>query len=480
MPGDMKVTPDNSRASSRLLVLPFLLLACSEPQTAPGPESGPNDVPVADAGDAAVPSDAEPDAGDVPIDPDLSDMSAVDTLDVPPPPPDADGGDDIAVDVPEFPDPGLDIEDGGDDAGLDAVDAGLPDVDAWLDVAEDVPDTSVPPAAGPVVLSLNLHCLKTSGTEFETNAERFAAIAARVEEEDVDVLTLQEVCKQPGEDAEALLLAALADATSEVWASHWVFAHVAWEGTPDEAEEGLGVMARGELSDQVAIVHAVQGSLQRVAACATLSPGLLGLRVCSVHFDHQDSAVRLMQARELVNAALIDGDPSLDVIVAGDFNAKPGSATHAAALEWGYVDLSAELDKSRIDHVFIHAGAPWRIPKVGGAELLFTGADFPVSDHPAVLVRLVSAAASAVEVTRIKALASVGAKQYLSIRGDTAPLSWTQGWPLRKRDGSWRLVHTEWDSGTFEYKLLVDDTKWQSGENAIGTAGQDHELTPSF
>ncbi|MCA9492716.1 MAG: hypothetical protein KC621_22435 [Myxococcales bacterium] len=89
-----------------------------------------------------------------------------------------------------------------------------------------------------VVLSLNLHCNKLDGTSYGTNRERFDAVAALVSAEHVDVLLLQEVCIG-AEDATALLDDALVAATGVSWEGGWNFAHLAWEGTADEAQEGI-------------------------------------------------------------------------------------------------------------------------------------------------------------------------------------------------------------------------------------------------
>jgi endonuclease/exonuclease/phosphatase family metal-dependent hydrolase len=293
----------------------------------------------------------------------------------------------------------------------------------------------------------------------------------------VDALLLQEVCARPGEEAIELLQAAVEEATGEAWSNAWAFAHVGWEGTADEADEGLSVLARGPLSGAETLEHAVQAGLRRVAISATLPGPVSDLRATSVHFDVFDAAARRMQAREAAVASLVGSDPGFAAIVAGDFNDVAGSPAHAAMTAMGFVDASAGLDDTKgIDHVFVHRAAPIR---PADAKLVFLGAD-AVSDHPGVLVRFTKAAGDAVTVTRIAGSADVGAGHFVSVRGSAAPLGWDIGWPMRaEAPGSWRFVTTEL-AGSFAFKLLRDDTAWQTGADVPGTGGQDHAVTPSF
>jgi hypothetical protein len=101
-------------------------------------------------------------------------------------------------------------------------------------------DAGGPGASGPTftVLSLNLHCLKTTGTAFTTNEARFAAIAKTAHDEGVLVIVAQEVCERPGTSTRALLGAALASATGVSWSSEAALAHPAWEGTSRSSRAG--------------------------------------------------------------------------------------------------------------------------------------------------------------------------------------------------------------------------------------------------
>lgn len=333
-----------------------------------------------------------------------------------------------------------------------------------------------PPAAGLTLLSLNLHCLRLDGTKFVSNADRFAAIAALAAARDVGVLALQEACERPGESAIDALQAALEAASGEAWSQTWALAHVAWEGTPDEADEGVGLLVRGALADPGALEHAVQGPLRRIAVSATLPAELGGARVTSVHFEVLEEAARTMQAREVAVAAMVDGADAPAVIVAGDFNDVEGSPTQAAMPTMGFIAADAGLDPAGIDHVMIHRRSPLRPAAV---EEVFLGDD-AVSDHPGILVRLEEAAGDRVSVTKISAEVDVGADHFVSLRGDLAPLEWELGWPLRQVAADLHVFMTTELAGDFEFKALLDDVTWQSGANVIGVAGAEQSVSPIF
>ena len=332
------------------------------------------------------------------------------------------------------------------------------------------------PSAPFTLLSLNLHCFRVDGTVYATNAERFAAIASLAAAREVAVLTLQEACERPGEKAIELLRAALEQQTGVPWTSTWALAHVAWEGTPDEADEGVGLLVRGALSDPGALEHAVQGALRRIAVSATLPPALGSPRVTSVHFEVFEPEARTMQAREVAAAGLVDTDSTYAVIVAGDFNDVEGSATQAAFPAMGYLAADAGLDPSGIDHVMSHRAAHLR-PTL--AEQVFLGAQ-AVSDHPGILVRFEPATGDIVTTTRITAESDPGADHFLSLRGDTAPLDWDRGFPMRAvKPGEHVFVTTE-IAAPFAFKALLDDTTWQTGPNVEGVAGAAQVVMPVF
>jgi len=328
------------------------------------------------------------------------------------------------------------------------------------------------------IATLNLHCLRTDGTSFSGNPERFEAIAAFLAAEDVALLAAQEACKA-GEDAVALLEVALEEATGEPWSSAWEFAHVAWEGTADQADEGVALFARGALEDVQGLQLGPQGGLRRVILGARVGAALGSRRFVSVHIDHEDAAVRLAQARQVAVAALVQQLEDAEVLALGDFNAVEGSEPWAAMVALGWEDLAAGLDPSAIDHVFAHRGAAVRAEE---ARIVFTGDDGPrVSDHEGVLVRLGPGEGDALDPTVVDALAEIGEGHWLSLRGDTAPLDWGWGWgAVPVEGGRWRFASTELPAGSFAYKFLLDDATWQQGEDAVGQGGEENEVAPAF
>jgi endonuclease/exonuclease/phosphatase family metal-dependent hydrolase len=326
------------------------------------------------------------------------------------------------------------------------------------------------------MLTLNLHCLRVDGTQYATNTERFAAIASLVANRDVSALALQEACQRQGENAIDELRSAIEKATATSWSSAWTFAHIAWEGTPDQADEGVGLLVKGTLSNPTESILAVQGSLRRVTTSATLPSEWSNVRLTSVHFEVFEQAARTMQAREVAVAALVDTDPVFGAIVAGDFNDVEGSTTHDAFPALGYLATDAGLDSTGIDHVMIHRATNLR-PIV--AEKVFLGTE-AVSDHPGILVQFKAAAGDTVTTTRLTAQASLAPKDFLAIRGNLAPLSWNLGFPMRQSaNGTHSFITTEF-AGNFECKTLRNDTTWQMGSNVQGTRGTDQLITPLF
>jgi len=329
------------------------------------------------------------------------------------------------------------------------------------------------------LLSLNLHCLRTSGTEYGSNTARLEAVAAAAAAEGVAALAVQEACDDGVESAMTILEAALEDATGAGWSGAWAFAHVAWEGTPDEAEEGVGLLVRGALGPADTLEYVTQGALRRVEVVAQLPPDLGGFALHSLHLEVGSEAARTSQARQAAAWSLGRADPSLDVILAGDLNATAGSPPHDAVLAFGFSDATDGLDSSRIDHVLVHRGAA---AQVTDRRLVFTGDSYPpVSDHPGALVCLAAADPVAPAVTRLSALVDAGWGHSIAVRGDTEPLDWDLGWPAYPvDDGRWMLVTTELPPGPFAYKYLLDDVSWQQGDDLSGQGGQDHEDEPVF
>ena len=116
-------------------------------------------------------------------------------------------------------------------------------------------------------------------------------------------------------------------------------------------------------------------------------------------------------------------------------------------------------------------------PRASERVLVGAGA---VAHHPRSLVRREHGTGDVVTPTRIRALFDPGSGHYLAVRGDQLPLSWSDGFPMKKSAGTEQtFVCTEF-MGAFSFKMLVDDATWQSGSDVSGSAGQESVVTPSF
>jgi hypothetical protein len=73
----------------------------------------------------------------------------------------------------------------------------------------------------------------------------------------------------------------------------------------------------------------------------------------------------------------------------------------------------------------------------------------------------------------------VGFGNTVHVRGDE-PLGWGKGHPLGyTSDGKWEIVLTG-ITAPFEFKFLVNDTTWSTGENFCASPGDTLTITPSF
>ncbi len=325
------------------------------------------------------------------------------------------------------------------------------------------------------LLSLNLHCLRLDGTRYASNAARFEAVAAAVAAEEIRVIALQELCISAEESAPAMLEQALEASTGQGWSVVTAFAHSAWEGTEDEAEEHVGLAVQGPLEQPRELVFHVQEGLRRVGVQGLWDPGDGPVAISSVHLDHQHEDARLAQARQSAIEALVT-EAGASAVVAGDFNARPGEPAPEAMVSMGFEDAGAALDDDRIDFVWLHAGAALALE---GCERIFTGEPYPeVSDHPGMLATVRPAAAPALSLTTIRTSYS-SEERFLALRGDQEPLSWDRGWPASRAGEGWTAAFSEL-SGAFEYKWLLEDLAWQQGENLAGQAGEDNQGEVTF
>ncbi|MGC3996793.1 MAG: alpha-amylase C-terminal beta-sheet domain-containing protein [Anaeromyxobacter sp.] len=76
----------------------------------------------------------------------------------------------------------------------------------------------------------------------------------------------------------------------------------------------------------------------------------------------------------------------------------------------------------------------------------------------------------------------VGMGNNITLRGSLAPLSWTAGVATEWTTGNvWVYTTTAIASGAaFEYKALINDTRWSDGANFAGTGGATLDIYPAF
>ena len=131
-----------------------------------------------------------------------------------------------------------------------------------------------------------------------------------------------------------------------------------------------------------AVVHPLPyqvGQEPRAALEVVVQPASIGPIVfVGTHLCHQSGETRLQQTRRLHQ--LFSKRQANPIILAGDFNARPGSEPMNVLLDAGWVDVVAP--RSAIDYILIRATDPWEVTKV-------VVADEPVaSDHDPILAVL--------------------------------------------------------------------------------------------
>ena len=122
------------------------------------------------------------------------------------------------------------------------------------------------------------------------------------------------------------------------------------------------------------------GQEPRAVLRATIEPdnGVPEFVFLGTHLCHQSEENRLQQVKELRRRAGDEGQRP--VILAGDFNARPGSMPMKSMLGDEWIDATAP--QSVIDYVLIQKSDRWKVTKVTTVD------DLVVSDHRPVLVEL--------------------------------------------------------------------------------------------
>jgi hypothetical protein len=82
--------------------------------------------------------------------------------------------------------------------------------------------------------------------------------------------------------------------------------------------------------------------------------------------------------------------------------------------------------------------------------------------------------------TQILIKFDAGFPNNLTIRGSGAGLSWTRGLPLKNiKSNEWYFELTE-PFNLIEFKILINDKTYESGDNHILSYGESISYTPNF
>lgn len=221
------------------------------------------------------------------------------------------------------------------------------------------------------VLTYNIH--HAEGTDGVVDYSRLADMIQSLRP---DVVALQEVDKSTGRSRGVDQAARLAELTN----LNVVFgASMPYNG----GHYGQAILSRYPI-DEVATypLPFAFGLEPRSLLKVRVTPGkgLPRFLFMSTHLSHQNEATREDQVREIGSRIGQFGDEVM--ILAGDFNARPGSSSiellQASESEWS----DATAPESVIDYVFVRSDDPWRVVERTTVD------DRVISDHRPVLVEL--------------------------------------------------------------------------------------------
>jgi endonuclease/exonuclease/phosphatase family metal-dependent hydrolase len=218
------------------------------------------------------------------------------------------------------------------------------------------------------VLTYNIH--HGEGTDERFDYERLAAVIEKLKP---DIVALQEVdcgtARASGVDQAKLL--------AKLRRMHYAFG----QAMPHQGGQyGEAVLSRFPI--EKTFVHPLPYQLDREPRSAIevviAPPGIGPISFVGTHLCHQSNELRTLQTQRLNQ--LFPAQKGNPVILAGDFNARPGSDPMNVLLDAGWVDAVAP--RSVIDYVLIRGCDPWTVKD---AIIL----DEPLaSDHDPVLVVL--------------------------------------------------------------------------------------------
>ncbi|UCD49608.1 MAG: endonuclease/exonuclease/phosphatase family protein [Phycisphaerales bacterium] len=218
------------------------------------------------------------------------------------------------------------------------------------------------------VLTYNIH--HGEGTDERFDYKRLARV---INDLSPDIVALQEVDRgterASGVDQAALL--------GKLCKMHHAFGQaMPYQG----GRYGEAVLSRFPI--EKVNVHPLPFNLEREPRAAlevrVEIKGIGPLVFVGTHLCHQDDELRTLQTRRM--SRLFDKEEGPPIILAGDFNARPGSDPMNVLLQDGWTDVVAP--RSRIDYILVRAADPWQVKEL-------TILDEPVaSDHDPVLAVL--------------------------------------------------------------------------------------------
>ena len=120
---------------------------------------------------------------------------------------------------------------------------------------------------------------------------------------------------------------------------------------------------------------------------------------------------------------------------------------------------AGEISGSRVIHVTVPANG----------ALLLTSGDPEEYHQPSY------------EQTKVIVHYDAGFGNSISIRGNTLPLNWEFGQKCENvNTNTWQFVMERPVGGSIEFKVLLNDSTWESGDNHVVKAGSTMEIWPSF
>ena len=218
------------------------------------------------------------------------------------------------------------------------------------------------------VLTYNIH--HGEGTDERFDYDRLAGVIKKLEP---DIVALQEVdCgteRASGADQARLL--------AKLCRMRYAFG----QAMPHQGGQyGEAILSRFPI--EKTFVHPLPYQLDREPRAAievVIRPAGIGpISFVGTHLCHQSNELRTLQTQRL--GQLFPADKGNPAILAGDFNARPGSEPMNVLLDAGWIDTISP--RSIIDYILVRSCDPWTV-----REVIIV--DEPIaSDHDPVLVVL--------------------------------------------------------------------------------------------